>query len=145
MYNTYLIIIIFSNLCFVTDFLKMDPGGGSIHRINKLASQKPTLGYWGNLYPTIKTLADLWVVLKQQTTLMTASDLLRYRDTIAQLLVGHSKPYPSYPIFMYLLTYSQKLSSVSSIEYKATFIYLSIYQTSKVALPFIIYSSVRNS
>ena len=39
---------------------------------------------------------------------MTASDLLRYRDTIAQLLVGHSKPYPSYPIFMYLLTYSQK-------------------------------------
>ena len=36
---------------------------------------------------------------------MTASDLLRYRDTIAQLLVGHSKPYPSYPIFMYLYNY----------------------------------------
>ena len=33
----------------------------------------------------------LLLLLKQQTTLMTASDLLRYRYTIAQLLVEHSK------------------------------------------------------
>ena len=45
MYNTYWIISILSNLYFVKDFLKMDQGGESIHRINKLSTLKPFLEY----------------------------------------------------------------------------------------------------
>ena len=42
-YNTYWIISILSNLHFVKDFLKMDQGGVSIHRINDLFPLKPPL------------------------------------------------------------------------------------------------------
>ena len=35
--------MIFSNLCLVKEYLKMDQGGVSIHRINKLSTLKPSL------------------------------------------------------------------------------------------------------